>query len=540
MSKKIASFGATYTTSVNIVGPAKELTDTYRVRVANNTDTIGVYSWDFDVIDDDFVTIINEIQSSTIVKIEVSFKYNNNEDGVKVSFLEYEGPDPKTASAANILTAIQTTELATADILSTNKTGLTIELDDTDFFYYESLLNIANRENITIGMQRHTDLSTSSGELEVSGLDLIAGTSEWRSAISTEPTDSPLLIITYDVTPDAYPRLNMKFTTSDPTTNQDTPSNSLGAYIALNDVAPSSPIGASISSAQTTIPIDLNAALPTKLGLGSVGPEIFQYSVIDTTNHQLTSVTRGIAPNAFPAGFDSFKNAENVYYLHKDATNDLHLLFDTQPANVQYRCVAITNVDSGDDVNIVDGVIGIAQNPDAKSQIVIGVELPRWDAITGTAVDGVQANGDTLFVTNNATVISKADGYYDGALLKLTDTLGTSSYTIADSFAIASDDLTGEFIISPAVTGLAAGWTFVIMPAPAQQMSTDAAAPTVISGRFGGFSEEVEGISVNLLDHGATMQENDLFYVWLKRTLAADMEGESDTGAVLIFRYRDI
>lgn len=540
MSKKIASFGATYTTSVNVVGPAKEFTDTYRVQVGNNTDIIGVYSWDFDVIDDDFFTIVNEIQSSTITKIEVSFKYNNNEDGIKLSFLEYEGPDPKTASAANILTAIQTTELATADILSTNKTGITTELDDIDFFYYESLLHIAARENITLGMQRHTDLSTSAGELEVSGLNLIAGTSEWRSAISTEPTDSPLLIITYDVTAEAYPRLNMKFTTSDPTTNQNTPSNSLGEYIALNDVAPSSPIGTSINSTQTTIPIDPNSALPSKLGLGSVGPEIFQYSIIDTTNHQLSSVTRGIAPSSFPAGFDSFKNAENVYYLHKDATNNLHLLFDTQPTDAQYRCVAIANIDSGDDFNITDGVIGIAQNPDAKSQIVIGVELPRWDAITGTAVDGVSANGDNLFVTNNATVISKADGYYDGALLKLTDPVGTVSYTIANSFAIASDNLTGEFIISPAVTGLAAGWTFVIMPAPAQQVSIDAAAPTVISGRFGGFSEDVEGISVNLLDHGTTMQENDLFYVWLRRTLTADTESESDTGAVLIFRYRDV
>lgn len=537
MSKKIASFEATYTTSVS--SSIKEFEETYRVRVGNNTDMIGIYNWDFTYLDDNFNVVVDEISLSTITKIEIMFKYFKNEDGIKISFLEYEGPDPKFASVANILTAVQTTELATVDILSTNKTGVTTEMDDIDFFYYQSLQHIANRESITVAMQRHTDLLTSSGELEVNGQTLVGGTSEWRAASSIEPIDPPLLIITYNVAATAHPQLNMKFTTSDPTTNQSTPSNSLGKYIAINDVAPSSPIDESINSTQTTIPIDPDSALPTKLGLGSVGPEIFQYSIIDTANHQLASVTRGIAPNAFPAGFDSFKNAENVYFLAKDATNNLHLLFDTRPASdlVQYRCVAIANVDTGDDFNIIDGIIGIAQNPDAKSQITIGVELPRWDAITGVAVDGVKNTEDALLVTNDATIIAKTAGYYDGAFLKITDLTGVVSYTVADSFD--TDGSTGEFIISPVIAGLIASWSFVLMPAPAQQISNDAAAPQTISGRFGGFSEEVEGILVKLLDHGTTMQENDLFYVWLKRTLAADTEAESDTGAVLIFRYRD-
>ncbi len=247
MSKKIASFGATYTTSVEISGSDKEYEETYRVKVGNNTNIVGIYNWDFTYIDDQFNTIVDEIGQSTITKIEVMFKYNNNVDGIKISFLDYEGPDPKLSNGNAIINAIQTTELATADILSTNKTALTTELNDVGFFYYESLLNIANRGSITIGIERHTDLATSSGELEVNGQNLVGGTSEWRSASSSEPTDSPLLIITYNVTTAAHPQLNMKFTTSDPTTNQSTPSNSLGKYIALNDVAPSALVNESIS-----------------------------------------------------------------------------------------------------------------------------------------------------------------------------------------------------------------------------------------------------------------------------------------------------
>ena len=541
MSLRTVSFFATYTTSVDTGPETKVIEDTYFVTIDETqvpaAERVAVYTWDFDTLDDDFGTIITEISSSSITKMQVGFRYNNNADGIKLSLFKYPGgDDPATQTATQILLSLSTTELATADLSSTNQTGLTITLDDEDNLYYETLLFIAGRSNISLGLSRHSDLDTSDGIVELSGRTLVGGSSEWRTAAASEPSGAPLLIITYDIDTAAHPRLNMKYTTADPTTNQNTPSNSIGQYIALNDVAPSSPIRESISSTQTTIPIDTAEALPTKIGLGSVGPEIFQYSVIDTTNHQLSTVVRGIAPNAFPAGFDSFRQAENVDYLHKDATNDLHLLFDTRPASSleQFRCVAIANVDSNDNFNITDAVVGIAQNPDAKSQVVIGVELPRWDSVTGTAVDATNNTGSALLVT---TVV-KDDNFYNGALLKLTSPSNAVFYTIGTSYD--SDGTNGEFIISPTVTDLVAGWTFVIMPAPAQQLPNDATAPTVISGRFSGFSEDVQGISVKLLDHGTTMRENDLFYVWMKRTLTANTESESDTGAVLIFRYRDV
>lgn len=541
MSKRIASFEATYTTSIDVLSENKELEEMHRVQVGNSTVVAAVYAWDFTYIDDQYNAIIAEISNATITNMQIMFKYNNSDDGIKISFFKYGGRNPKLASGGTVLSNISATELATADILSTNKIGLTVDLSDTDTLYYESLLNIVSREFIAVGIFRHSDLSTSAGTVELSGQDLIGGSSQWQSAGIGEPTDPPLLVITYDVATEAFPRLNMKFTTLDPTTAQSTPSNSLGKYLSLNDVTPSSLINESINSAQTTIPINPNFALPTKLGLGSVGPEIFQYSTIDTSNHQLAGVVRGISPSAFPAGFDLFKNAENVYYLAKDSTNDLHLLFDTRPSSnlVQYRCVAIANVDSGDDFNIKEGVMGIAQDPNSNVAMTIGVELPRWDSITGTAVDGTSNTGDGLLVTSDATVISKSTGYYDGALLKITDLSGAVSYTVTDSFAIATDGLTGEFAISPDITGLVATWGFVIMPAPSQQIASDATAPRVISGRFDGFSDNTEGITVQLLDHGTTMQENDLFYVWIKRTLAANTEATSDTGAVLIFRYRN-
>ena len=533
MSSRIASFETTYTTSVDD-GGIKSHEDIYRVLVnevqAPASENIAVYHWDFTYIDDSFDIIVTEIASATITKMQVAFKYNQNQDAVKLSIFKYGTGDPKFQNGTQILADVSSTELATADILSTNQTGLTITLDDLDNLYYQTQLDMAARLGVTVTLHRHEDQDTSSGSVELSGKNLFGGNTDWRDAASGEPVDPPLLIITYDVTSEAHPVLNMKYTTSTPATDQTSPVSSIGKYIAPNDVFPSADIASSISSTQTTVPI--SGTLPTVTGLASVGPEIFKYNTIDSINNQLAGVTRGIAPLAsFPAGFDSFKIAEKVYYL-----NDLNLLFDTRPSSglVQYRCVAISNTDTGDDFNIQNAVIGIAQDSTANVQLRIGVEFPKFDARFGGATDGDQNTSTDLLVA----AIEEADGFFDGAVVKFLDPV---DYAIVDSYVFDTSSSTGEFSLDRDVTGpdLDSGRGFVILPAPAQQLANDASAPTSNSGRFTGFEEDVEGIDISLVEHGSTMQENDLFYVWIRRTLTKNVEKTNDTGAVLIFRYRD-
>lgn len=528
MASRKASFFATYTTGIIVGSGNKTDEEIFRVTIneVSSSEQLAIYNWDFTYIDDNFNTIVEEIASGTITKIQISFNYNNNVDAIKLSAFRYSGSDPKLISGTNILSGILSTELAEIDILSTNKTGITVTLDDEDSFYYESQLDIAARNGITVSLRRHADVDTSDGSVEVSGQSLVGGSSEWRESSATEPIESPLLIITYDIDTDAHPRLNMKYTTSDPAANQTVPANSIGKYIALNNVFPSGDIAESINSIQTTVPIKTTDGLPTSVGLGSVGPEIFRYSAIDSINHRLASVVRGVAPLAsFPAGFDSFRNPEKVYYL-----DDLNLLFDTRPASglTQYRCVAIVNSDSGDDFSIKEAVIGIAQDATANVQLRIGVELPRFDSRTGSAKSG---SASLLLVD---TDFSDPDGFFDGAVIKF---LSPVDFAIVDSYALSG----GQFILDRTISPtLASGRNFVIFPAPAQQLANDATAPTTNSGRFTGFEENAEGLEITLLEHGSTMQENDLFYVWIRRTLLPNVEETNDTGAVLVFRYRNI
>jgi len=532
VSTKKASFHATYTASVQVSGPTKDYEDTYNILVAKDSVTVGVFNWDFTYIDDTYNTIVEEIGSSTIENVQISFQYNNNVDAINIKVLDYDGSDPKMASANDVISAIQSSELGEADIISTNKTGVIVDLDDSSNLYYRIMLAIAQRESVTVGLSRDPAFDSSVGSVELSGKTLVGGSSEWRSATATEPIDPPLLILTYTVDEDAHPVLNMKYTTSDPTSAQNTPENSIGGYLSLNNIYTNAAIGDSINSTQTTIPVAATSVLPLKVGLASVGPEVFKYNVIDATDHQLSSIERGISPlSSFPAGFDSFKIPERIQYLSTNDSN-VHLLFNTRPAGdgIQYRCVAIANTDTNDDFSIRRAVLGVVQNPNAKAQIRIGIEFPRWDARSGTATSGTTS---TLLVTSDQA----ANGFFDGAFLKLTDPSGSVSYAIVDSYAYSG---TGEFILDRTVTGLTSTWNYVIMPAPSQSILNDNSAPGSNSGRFTGFSETVEGIDISLTEHGDTMQENDLFYVWLRRSVSPNSEAEDETGAILIFRYRDI
>lgn len=546
MSTRKASFQASYTTSVQVGTQVKAYEDTYNIVVANNSVTVGVFNWDFTYIDDQYNTLVSEIGSSTIEEVQVAFQYNNNQDMITLKIQDYNGADPKLSSGNAILSAIQATELGEIDITSTNKTGVTIDLDDTDNLYYRIMLALAGRESVTVGLWRDTSLSASLGDVELSGKTLIGGSSEWRVATPNEPIDPPLLILTYTVDEESHPVLNMKYTTSDPTTAQSTPENSIGGYLSINDIYTTAAIREPINSTQTTIPIAATSSLPTKVGLASVGSEVFKYNAIDTTNHQLTSLERAVSPlSSFPAGYDSFKIPERVYYLSTDDSN-AHLLFNTRPSTslVQYRCIVIANTDTNDNFNIQNAVIGIAQNTNAKSQVRLGIEVPRWDAKTGIATDGTNNTSSsatlTLLVANEADITHTTTGYFDGALVKLTDPSGGVSYAITDSYSFDGATSTGEFILDREIPGLVAGWSYIIMPAPSQILPNDATAPGSNSDRFSGFDEDAEGVEIELTEHATTMQENDLFYVWLRRTITANTEEEDDTGVILIFRYRDV
>ena len=374
---------------------------------------------------------------------------------------------------------------------------------------------------------RRTD-TTRDTLVELGGSTLLSGIGTgWSAAAADEVIGYPKLVITFTEADVTHVQHEARYTTADPTTTQDTPSNSLGGYFASNEIFTSARIGDFVSSAQTTVKIDSGSSLPSATGIAQLGPEVISFTGIDTDNSQLTGVTRGVAPSAsasFPAEVDQF--LEYIRYLVVDN------LFDRKPSTdlVQYRCVAVVQASAAVLNNVT---ISLVQDDDADVQIDVGIEVPAFDATDGTFQKAVDS-GAVTFDSGSAAVRNKATGFYDGGHIVI-DPSGTPFQAIIESYD--DDGAKATFILDTAMTGYILGTDFRINPAPAQAVNNERTAPTTNSNRFFGFLGDGGSNQIGYLalrENVGTLNQNDAFYLWIKRTLARNQKSTPSTGAIVI------
>ena len=418
-----------------------------------------------------------------------------------------------------------TTILSTVTTARGDKKNLIrVGLDVTTDTQLQTSINTPG--NYFLGIRR-TDV-TRDTRIEVGGASLVTGIGTgWGAATADEAAGPPRLVVTFTETDVSHPTQELRYTTSDPTTAQNTPSNSLGGYFASNEVFTTAQIGDFISSEQTTIDIESGGTLPTATGIAQIGPEIVSFTGVDTDNEQLTGVVRGVAPpSSFPSEVDQFP--EYIRYL---AVDDL---FDKKPSAelVQYRCVGVAHTSS---IALYSATVFLAQNNDANVQIDIGIEIPAFDATEGTFQSAV-SSGSVTFDSESTTVRSQATGYYDGGHI-VVDPGGDDFEAIIESYD--DDGAKATFILDTAMSGFSLGTTFRINPAPAQTIINERTAPVTNSNRFFGFLGEVGSNQLDycsLRENEGTLNQNDVFYLWVKRTLIQNKKSTNDTGAVVIIK----
>lgn len=377
-----------------------------------------------------------------------------------------------------------------------------------------------------IGIRR-TD-TTRDTRIEVGGENLIYGTGTgWASIGAGEIKGLPKLVITATLADATHVEHDLRYTTSDPTTNQNTPSNSLGGYFSPNEVFTTAQIGDPVSSTDTTILIDSSSSLPSNTGIAQVGPEIISFEGIDSANRQLTGITRAVAPLAsFPSQTDEF--SEYIRYL---VTANL---FDKRPSSdlVQYRCLAVIQT-SATALNNVE--VALIQNTNEDVQVDIGIEVPAFDATSGTAAAAV-TSGDTTFTSTSAAVVGKTTGYYDGGYIVM-DPSGTAFEAIIDSYD--EEGGTATFILDRSMPTLNPAPDFRINPAPSQTVTNEKTAPNNNNGRFLGFLSQGGESSIgygSIRENGSTMNQHDVFYLWVKRTFLENKKSSNDTGAIVFIQ----
>jgi len=485
----------------------------------------------------------------TITKVDLEFWHHEADLSTPVKDLEFVEltNQPSSRSGAQLeadISAGGATVYTTNETHGIRKTKETVTLGtgssaDVCTRFSGALSSGASSRWISVGIRRLEYVGDEDvlGDVDLGGIELVSGTgTEWRDKddANDQVVGLPRFIITWESTivATSIGRTETRYTTLDPTTQQNTPLNSIGGFIASNEVYTSGQISDFVNATQTTIDLEDETTIPETSGLAHLGAEIFKYGSVDANNSTLLNITRGISPGAsFPSGLQPF--SEYCYFLELDR------LFDTKPTigMSQYRCVGIVN--TGFDTESVEVIL--RQNTSSTVQSEVGIEVPEYNSRTFILAANVTT--DTVLTSTSTTVtefkgsqLPSSSDLFDGGYM----TVGSTVVEILSFATDAGAPATATFVIDQSVTATA-GDSIVIHSAPSQRLANDSTAPTENSGRFFGFIPTGSSeLSYSSIREGVnTFSRNEEFYIWIRRTLKSNAEETNDTGAVLVFRYRD-
>lgn len=315
--------------------------------------------------------------------------------------------------------------------------------------------------------------------------------------------------------------LTFNYTSITPNAIQNTPENSMGGYISTNNVYDVASITSSLDEVSEIIPVSV---LPIEIsGLSLIDIEVIKYSSVDTGNTRLTNVSRGVVPNISSKGFPH-SDQETIRYL------TVSNLFNPKFNNnyTQYRCIAIKNTSSMS----VTGVKPIIINDNTSDTIIdVGIEVPLHDYRTGIITDALSG---VMFVDSNLSGLF-SDNFFNDSLIRITSGTSSGNYAIITSY----DDATGTIVVDSDLGSIVSGNTFEIEPSPSQSVINQLTSP-INNGRFFGFLNDggAEELSYNnIRENTDNFNPNDIFYLWIKRSIEKNVRSGSDTAAVILIQY---
>lgn len=486
-----------------------------------------VLEWDFSVFEH-FLTG----DDWRVASVELSYYYrlaNTLNPIVSVDFVDIVTDlSPSNTAAVALFEAVGDGSIyETQSLGSNNKAFTSIVLGDeyTSTICDEMTDRLIAHSHFAIAIRKS---GSGSGAIQIGGQNMSAGVStSWNASSSTTQSmglgtsinEPPYLIVHLEGADVTHVDFDMRYTTSDPTTTQETPSNSIGGFIASNDVYTRTQLSNHLNVDDTSMSLDSAGTLPnTTTRLVQVGPEIIKFDTIDSTNFILRGLERGVAPK-FVSPATTVPYGEYVGFM------DISRLFDKPPLTDrdEYRCIAF--VESATSPSAENIKLHLVQDANANVEIDIGIEIPKHQKITSTIVSTV-ASGSSSVVVSGRT---EASGTFTGSMF----TIG--SFTAL----ITGHDLSGSnaslSLASSFTEEFSGGTSCSIGVAPAQRLADRHNAPTGNSGRFLGFING-DGAS-NEVSLNDIVYSDTSFYVWVKKSDTKNSASKPDSGAVIIIMF---
>ena len=306
-------------------------------------------------------------------------------------------------------------------------------------------------------------------------------------------------------------------------------SQSIGGYISNSLVYPDTTlvntIGLYETNLQLNTPVSGNWSDWDDVNYLSIGGEIIK--VEEVTGNSVIATQRGV---------------NNIVNMHL-ATDEIRGissggLFDNvlNDEYKQYRCIAVKNTSS----NIIgqNTYVYIRQNSrNPKTTIELAIEIPKSPYLSGTS-----DSWDNIKLVDADLIGSYSDNQFKDAYMRLTSGPNSGQNRTINSF----DASTGTFIFYDPLpinysNIYSSSISYTIDPSPAQRVKTGTESPIVNTTYVTDFlkTEKNYPTSINLLNNGThgDFRPNDVFYIWLKRTLTKNSDLFNDNSVIITINY---
>lgn len=300
--------------------------------------------------------------------------------------------------------------------------------------------------------------------------------------------------------------LNYYLTSLEPGIAQQIPSQSIGGYCSTSLLYPQTNLSENIGMYGTSFSIEV-----PEEGWGRWGG--VDYIVINNELIKISGISVAGVVSVEERGVNSLYGMHLLGDVVRGInTNLLNDVFDLNRS--QYRCLAVKNeTDLVDPSNSILSNIRIflKQNSrNSKCNIELSIEMPDSQYLSSMSTSRTE-----MTLTDSSLIGLYEDNYFAEAFIKPSGTEGG----IVQSFDSATGTFTYYSSFSTGISNVA----YEVFPAPSERIKTGIESPSLT------FSSPSIDSPIYIDEVGVpfAMNPNDIFYIWIKRTLDKGAENMS-------------
>ena len=301
--------------------------------------------------------------------------------------------------------------------------------------------------------------------------------------------------------------LDFYLTSLEPDLNQTILSQSIGGYCSNSVLYSQSYLASNVGLYDTSFVIDEPSngySVWQNYSYLSINGELIKISSISNSGLVLVE-ERGSNGN-----IAMHLSGDKVIGISCELFNDV---FNT--SNIQYRCLAVknttTNGNPSNYLSLENIAVFIKQNSrNSGVNIELSVELPK-----SQYMNGISTNRTRLTLTDSSLAGLYEDNHFSECFVKPHGESGG----IVRSY----DSDTGTFTFYSSFSEVIINKSYEIFPAPCQRLKSGIDEPVINNNMSQFFSYSKQSPlyldSIASLSGGVVLNPNDIFYIWIKRTI---------------------